>query len=110
MTSNSRVYVQFGMVENAGMGTGYGYRVAGMGTGYRVPVTGYRLPGTGYRVPGTFSVFCQTISRLKDPGKIRYGFLLLKWPNNLSSFKDSFKVCIIRIKQFNLKYAYSRYL
>jgi hypothetical protein len=31
---------------------------------------------------------------------------LLKCPNNLSSFKDSFKVCIIRIKQFNLKYAY----
>ena len=102
------------------MGTGYGYRVAGMGSGYRVagsgyrvPGTVYRVPGTGYRVPGTFctfSVFCQTISRLKDPGKIRYGFLLLKWPNNLSSFKDSFKVCIIRIKQFNLKYAYSRYL
>ena len=79
-----------GMVENAGMGTGYGYRVAGTFC--------------------TFSVFCQTISRLKDPGKIRYGFLLLKWPNNLSSFKDSFKVCIIRIKQFNLKYAYFRYL
>jgi hypothetical protein len=81
-----------------GMGTGYGYRVAGMGT--------ERVPGTFC----TFSVFCQTISRLKDPGKIRYGFLLLKWPNNLSSFKDSFKVCIIRIKQFNLKYAYFRYL
>ena len=90
------------------MGTGYGYRVWVPGSGY-----GYRVPGTGYRVPGTFctfSVFCQTISRLKDPGKIRYGFLLLKWPNNLSSFKDSFKVCIIRIKQFNLKYAYFRYL
>jgi hypothetical protein len=79
-----------GMVENAGMGTGYGYRVAGTFC--------------------TFSVFCQIISRLKDPGEIRYGFLLLKWPNNLSSFKDSFKVCIIRIKQFNLKYAYFRYL
>jgi hypothetical protein len=30
--------MQIGMVENAGMGTGYGYRVAG---------TGQRVPGTG---------------------------------------------------------------
>ena len=33
------------MVENAGMGTGYGYRVwvAGMGSGYRVAGSGYRV-------------------------------------------------------------------
>jgi hypothetical protein len=77
-----------------------------MGTGYRVWVA----MGGGERVPGTFGTFSVFYSRLKDPGKIRYGFLLLEWPNNLSSLKDSFKVCIIRIKQFNLKYAYFRYL